>query len=186
MSPLDNDTSVIAKLYREVSSSLEVAAQSERVLRMSWLQEMETAFGKNVIKSSLLSTLDGARTSAIDAGVAQNTGSALANALDQIRPTQFDAALAAAREIAECESALDALPNYGRGNRPAVDAGTALRISAEKFLDAIDRNMEVFTADQNASGDDVPTSIASIEQSLNDIAQNLGALNKREEANNAS
>jgi energy-coupling factor transporter ATP-binding protein EcfA2 len=186
MSPLDNDATVIAKLYREVSSSLEVAAQSERVLRISWLKEMETAFGKEVCKSSLLSIIDAARTSATDAGVAQNTGSALANALDQIRPTQFDAALAAAREIAECENALDALPNYGRGNRPAVDAGIALRVAAEKFLDAVDRNMEVFAADQNASSGDVPTNIASIEQSLSDIAQDLGSLQKREEATNAS
>jgi Cdc6-like AAA superfamily ATPase len=185
-SPLDNDASLIAKLYRETSLAIENAAQSERALRLSWLQEMETSFGQDVTKSALVNTLEKARTSALDAGVAQNTGNALATALEQIKPTQFDTALAAAREITNCENALDALPNFGRGSRPAAEAGSALRLATERFLDTIDRNMEVFTEDQKAAGGELQISITSIEQSLKEIAQDLGAFQTRGGVTNAS
>lgn len=187
MMPPESDTSNIAKLYREVANGLESATLAERTLRVKWLDDMEGAFGKSATRSSIVSGLDAARQAASEAGIpAQNTGTALVEALDRFKSTLFDAALAAAREIAQCDNALDALPNYGRGNRNAVEASTMLRGAAEKFLDAIDRSMEVFTADQIASGGDVPASIASIEASLGEISTTLELLRNREVATNAS
>ena len=187
MLPPERDNGTIAKLYGEVATGLEGAAVAERTLRIKWLEEMEGAFGKSANRAAIVTALDAARQSAVAAGIpAQNTGTLLAEALDRFKLTQFDAAITAAREIAECDNALDALPNYGRGNRNAVEAGAILRGAAERFLDAIDRSVEVISADRIASGGDVAANIEAIELALDDISINLEILKNWGVAKNAS
>lgn len=187
MVPPEGDAAPVAKLYSEVVNGLGSATLAERTLRVKWIQDMETSFGKSANRASIIGALDAARQASTTAGIsAQNTGAVLAEALDRFRSTQFDAALAAARDIAQCDAALDALPNYGRGNRNAVEASISLNAAAEKFLDAIDRSLESYSADHIASGGDVPQSIQLIEDSLEEISSDLTVLQNREVSTNAS
>ena len=71
-------------------------------------------------------------------------------------------------------------------NRNAVDASVALRGAADKFLDAIDKSLETYGADHNASGGDVPQSIKMIDDSMAEISSDLKILQRREGSTIAS
>jgi Cdc6-like AAA superfamily ATPase len=182
LEPPENDLGPVAKLYREVRTGLESATEAERAVRLSWIADMDAAFGADANRASIVSALEAARQAAVNAGVAtQNVSTPFAEALDQFRSTQFDAAVAAARELAQSDTALATLPNYGRGNRNAVDAGTLLRSATEKFFEAVERSLEAYGQDQNAGINDVEQSMKSIDKSLEDIVADLKILKQRKE-----
>lgn len=187
MFPPEDDDLRIARLYREVAKGLESATIAERTLRLKWLEEMEGAFGKDSTRSSIVAALDSARQAALNAAIpTQNAGTVLSEALDRFKSTHFDAAIAAAREIAQFDNALDSLPNYSRGNRNAVEASTSLQSAAEKFLESVDRSVDVFIVNQEASGEDVQASIKSIETSLEELSTSLEKLQNQEMTPHAS
>ena len=187
LQPPDNEVSPAAKLYREFATGLASAAEAERTIRSRWIADMEAAFGVGGTRASIVNALDSARLAALNAAVAtQNLSSPLGEALEKFKITQYDATVVAARELAQSDTALAALPNYGRGYRNAVEAGSSLRSAAEKFLDAVDRNLEAFGNDQSTSTSDVEEIMKSIDQSLSDIAADLKALRQGQEAVHAS
>ena len=168
---------MLAKLYREVAEALPAAATAERSQRLKWLQEMQEAFGESASRGSIVSALGAALKAALEAGVgAQNSSRPLQEALDMFQSVQFDATVAAVRAIAGEEDPLASLPDYGRGRANAVSAGTTLRVSAQLFLDAVERNLQSFGDDQNSRAGEVSKRIAEMEAALGNIVGDLAAM----------
>jgi hypothetical protein len=97
-------------------------------------------------------------------------------ALDVFQSVQFDATVAAVRALAGEEDPVASLPDYGRGRANAVSAGTALRIGAEQFLDAVERNLQSFGDDQNSRTGEVAKRIAELDEALGNIVGDLVAM----------
>jgi Cdc6-like AAA superfamily ATPase len=177
LKPSDGDTSPLAKLYREVAEALPTAAAAERSQRQQWLQEMEKAFGEGVARAGIVSTLSVALKAALEAGIgAQNTARPLQEALEVFQTVQFDATVGAVRALSGEEDPVASLPDYGRGRANAVSAGTALRIAAEQFLVAVERNLQNFGDDQNARTGEVSRNMTEIDQALVGIVDDLAAM----------
>ena len=177
LTPPEGDADNLAKLYREVVDTLPGAAAAERSQRLQWLQEMLVAFGEGATRASIVSTLSGARQAALEAGInAQNSARPLQEALEAFQAVQFDATIGAARMLTGTEDAVAALPEYGRGRANAVAAGTALRLATEKFLDAVERDLQSFGDDQEARTGEVAKQLAALDEALGDIVGDLAAM----------
>nr|WP_280960185.1 protein DpdH [Aquabacterium lacunae] len=183
MTPPEGDSDMLAKLYREVGGLLPEAAAAERSKRLEWLDEMLTAFGADATRASIVATLGNARQAALDAGIsAQNSSRQLQDALEAFQSVLFDATVNAARTLLETEDAVASLPEYGRGRANAVAAGTALRVAAERFLDAVESDLQAFGTDQDASTGGLAGHLASIDKSLASIVDDLAAMEARNAA----
>jgi len=177
LKPPEGDTGTLAKLYREVAEALPAAASAERSQRLRWLQEMHEAFGESASRGSIVSTLGAALKAALDAGVgAQNSTRPLQEALDVFQSVQFDATVMAVRALAGEDDPLASLPDYGRGRANAVSAATAIRIGAEQFLDAVERNLQSFGDDQTSRTSEVAKRIAELDEALGNIVGDLAAM----------
>ena len=177
MQPPEGDSSMLAKLYREVVDTLPEAAAAERTHRLQWLQQMLEAFGKDATRASIVSTLSSARQAALEAGInAQNSARPLQDALETFQGVQFDATVGAARQLIDTVDPLEALPEYGRGRANAVAAGTALRVAAEKFLDAVERDLKSFGEDQEARTGEVVKQLGTLNSALGGIIDDLAAM----------
>jgi len=177
LKPPEGDTGMLAKLYREVVEALPAAAAAERSQRLKWLQEMQEAFGESASRSSIVSTLSAALKAALDAGVgAQNSTRPLQEALDVFQSVQFDATVVAVRALAVEEDPLASLPEYGRGRANAVSAGTAIRVGAEQFLDAVERNLQSFGDDQTSRTSEVAKRMAELDEALGNIVGDLAGM----------
>ncbi|TNC74347.1 protein DpdH [Rubellimicrobium roseum] len=176
LDPGDN-VDKVATLYREVAMNLSAAVVAERDVRLTWLADMEAAFGSSTPRAAIIAALDDARQQTFDAGIStENTRRALVEALDRFKTTQYDDAIAAARQLARLEDPVAALPQFGRGRANAVEAGTALRQVATQFLDAVERNLEQDGVGQSAGAADVARSLESLEKDLGAIVEDLTAL----------
>ena len=183
LKPPDGNTSMLAKVYREAAEALPTAAATERNERLNWLEEMQKSFGKNATRAAIVLSLDSALAETVQSGVgAQNTSQGLQDALDGFRTVHFDATVAAVNALAEGDDPLALLPDYGRGQEHAVSAGRRLRDAAERFLNAVEDNIQSYSADQNSSAGAVSKSISTLETSLGDLIDDLGAM----EANHAA
>ena len=177
LKPPEGDTGSLAKLYREVAEALPVAASAEKSHRLRWLQEMQEAFGEGASRSSIVSSLRAAINAALEAGVgAQNNTRPLQEALDLFQSVQFDATVMAVRALAGEDDPLVSLPEYGRGRANAVSAGTELRICAEQFLDAVERNLQSFGDDQTSRTSGLAKRIVELDEALENIVGDLAAM----------
>jgi hypothetical protein len=70
--PLDDKGAPIAsgKLYVAIASDLAEATQAEFTLRQTWLEQIETAFGAEVTKASIINVFSDLRDRAKEAGLA--------------------------------------------------------------------------------------------------------------------
>lgn len=177
MKPPEGDLSTLAKLYREVAEALPTAAAAERSQRLQWLQEMQKAFGEGATRAEIAATLSASVKAALDAGVGtQNSARPLQEALDAFQGVQFDATVVAVRALAKEQDPVASLPDYGRGRANAVLAGTTLRVSAEQFLDAVERNLQSFAEDQSSRAGEVAKRIAELDEALTSIVDDLAAM----------
>jgi hypothetical protein len=177
LKPPTGDASMLAKLYSEVADGLPAAATAERSERLKWLQEMQEAFGEGSSRGSIVSALGAALKAALEAGVgAQNSTRPLQEALDAFQGVQFDATVLAVRALVDVSDPLASLPDYGRGRVNAVSAGSTLRVSAQQFLDAVERNLQSFGDDQSSRTGEVSKRIADLDEALGSIVEDLAAM----------
>lgn len=177
LKPPEDDTGMLAKLYREVVETLPGATVAERLHRIEWLQEMQIAFGNDATRASIVSALTSARQAVLEAGTgAQNSSRPLQDALDAFQTVHFDATVGAARTLLETEDAVAVLPEYGRGRANAVSAGTALRMAAERFLDSVELDLQSFSGDQDARAGEAARDIAILDEALGNIVSDLAAM----------
>ncbi|WP_186189903.1 protein DpdH [Burkholderia gladioli] len=177
LKPPEDDTSLLASLYREIAETLPGAAGAERSQRLQWLEEMLRSFGDGATRATIVATLTTARQAVLDAGIpAQNSSRPLQDALDAFQTVQFDASISAARMLLETEDAVAVLPEYGRGRANAVTAGTALRLAAEKFLDSVERDLQSFGDDQDARTSEAAKNMATLDEALGNIVNDLAAM----------
>ena len=177
LKPPEDDTGMLAKLYREVVETLPAATVAERSQRIEWLQEMQIAFGNDATRASIVSALTSARQAVLEAGIgAQNSSRPLQDALDAFQTVHFDATVSAARTLLETEDAVALLPEYGRGRANAVTAGTALRMAAERFLDSVERDLQSFGGDQDARAGEAARHLAILDEALGNIVSDLAAM----------
>jgi hypothetical protein len=57
-----------------------------------------------------------------------------------------------------------------------VSAGTAIRVGAEQFLDAVERNLQSFGDDQTSRTSEVAKRIAELDESLGNIVGDLAGM----------
>lgn len=177
LKPPEGDTSTLATLYREVAEALPAAAAAEQSQRLQWLQEMQKAFGEGATRAGIVTTLRSALKATLDAGVgAQNSATPLQEALDVFQSVQFDATVVAVRALANEEDPVASLPDYGRGRANAVSASTTLRISTERFVEAVERNLQSYSDDQNSRTGEVEKRIAELDIALTSIVGDLAAM----------
>jgi hypothetical protein len=170
------DYAVLSKLYSEAKSSLEAAVLAERTYRLSWLKEMDEAFGGSSTKANILTSVRNLKEIASENGLAGGgNANAFASAIDTFAGVQFEDAIAAARGLAEIEGT-ECLPHLGRGRRAAVTAGRDLKRTAESFLQSVETNLQSFVAQFRAENDKVENSISSAEASLIAIETSLSNL----------
>jgi hypothetical protein len=168
--PPDSDRGELANLYRQTKSVLEGAAAAEMSDRQRWLGEMESAFGSGATRSMIVTALAEAQRVALEAGIgSNNTSKALSDALERFRNVNFDDSLSAARNLANYQDGLTALPHFGRGRRNGVEAGTALAKATEAFLDAVDQNLEVNGQSHDAKYGALANSMVTINSALEAI-----------------
>ena len=178
--PPESDQSEVAKLYREIQTDLATAATDEMEIRQKWLTEMESTFGPDANRATIIKALDGARQVALNAGVgSNNTSKALNEALERFSMAKFDDSLSAARILVKQDNELAALPHLGRGRRNAVEAGTLLANTAKTFLDAVDQNLEAYGQDHSAKTNTLATSLTQIDVALQSIETDLIEMSKR-------
>lgn len=184
LEPPEDDRSDVAKLYREIQAALAPAAAAEMAVRQQWLSQMEAAFGPDAVRSTIATTLDGARQAALEAGIgSNNTSKALLEAIERFRGANFDDSILAARTLVKQDDGLAALPHFGRGRRNAVEAGTALAIAAEAFLDAVDQNLAAYGQSHGAKNDALANSLSRIDAALQTIEADLIEMSTRGEEN---
>lgn len=175
--PPESDSQEPAKLYREIKAALGAAAEAEMAVRRAWLETMKAAFGAAPARAEIIAVLDAARVAVADAGIGtSNTGRNLADALDRFRGVQFDDSVAAARALANEGDAVAALAHFGRGRRGAVEAGTALAVTAQAFLDTVDQNIDAIGLSLDAKHQAVAASLEQIDTSLATLEAELAAL----------
>jgi hypothetical protein len=147
------------------------------IVRQSWLDAMEAAFGVTSNRASILNSLDAAVQAVADAGIGtNNTARLLKEELERFRSVQFDDSVLAARALAKEPDAIAALPQFGRGRRSAVEAGTALAAAAQAFLDAVDENIGANSQSLDAKHGAVAASLDQIDTSLTAIEADLIAM----------
>ena len=177
LQPPEDDAREPAKTYREIRDAIGKAAASEMAFRVSWLEDMEAAFGEDATRASILEALEAARLAVAEAGIGtSNTGRRLADALDRFRSVQFDDSVSAARALGKESDAIAALPQFGRGRRGAVEAGIALVEVAQTFLDIVDQNLGANSQSLGAKHSALATSLEKINSSLSAIEADLLAL----------
>jgi hypothetical protein len=175
------DYAVLSKLYSDAKSSLGPAVLAERTFRLSWLKEMDEAFGGAQTKASILSSVRNLKEIASENGLAGGgNANAFASAIDTFASVQFDDAIAAARGLAEIDGT-ECLPHLGRGRRAAVTAGRDLKRTAEAFLQSVETNLQSFITQFRAENDKVEDSISSAEASLIAIETSLADLSPPDE-----
>ena len=184
LKPPEDDRSDVAKLYREIQAALAPAATAEMAVRQQWLSQMESAFGLDAVRSTIATTLDGARQAALEAGIgSNNTSKALLEAMERFRGANFDDSMSAARILAKQEDGLAALPHFGRGRRNAVEAGIELEIAAKAFLDAVDQNLAAYGQSHGAKNSALANSLSRIDAALQTLEADLIEMSTRGEDN---
>jgi Cdc6-like AAA superfamily ATPase len=174
LQPPEDDRREPAKTYREVRGAIEGAATSEFDFRLSWLENMETEFGTDATRASVLSELTAAYDAVTEAGIGtSNTGRRLVEALDRFNSVQFDDSLLAARALRQESVAIAALPHFGRGRRGAVEAGSALVEVAKDFLHTVEQNLGSNNQSLEAKHSALDTSLKKIDLSLSAIEADL-------------
>jgi hypothetical protein len=177
LQPPEGDTQEPAKLYRDIRDALPAAASSEMAVRKSWLGAMEDAFGANATRAGIVTALDAAQKSVVDAGIGTSTtGRVLTEALERFKTVYFDDSLAAARALGSEGDAVAALPHFGRGRRGAVDAGTTLVAVAQAFLDTVENNIGATSQTLDAKHGAVAASLDQIDTALAVIEADLIAM----------
>lgn len=175
------DYADLSKLYSDAKSSLEAAVLAERTLRLSWLKEMDEAFGSSQTKASILTSVRNLKEIASENGLAGGgNANAFASAIDTFAGVQFEDAIAATRGLAEIDGT-ECLPHLGRGRRAAVTAGRDLKRTAVAFLQSVETNLQSFVAQSRAENDKVEDSISSAEGSLIAIETSLSDLSAPDE-----
>ena len=171
------DYAMLAKLYGEVQRDLEKAVEAECEARLTWLREMEEAFGPDATRATIIASLTDLRELAKNAGVAGGGNiNVLGDAIEQLKSVNFDDALNAVRGFAKQDKPLAALPQLGRGRRNAVEAGSALKKAAIAFLDNVDQNLTTYATEVGSTQSVLRDSIKKIDVSLNQICSNLSAM----------
>jgi len=146
-------------------------------VRKAWLEAMETAFGATATRAAIVTALDAARQAVADVGIGtSNTGPILADALERFKTAYFDGSLSASRALAGEGDAIAALPHFGRGQRIAVDAGTALVAATQAFLDTVDSNIGANSQSLDAKHGAVAASLDQIDAALTAIEADLTAM----------
>ncbi|MEY9697540.1 hypothetical protein ABIE71_000283 [Bradyrhizobium diazoefficiens] len=170
------DYAVLAKLYSETKSSLEAAVLAERAVRLSWLREMDEAFGASQPRSKILESVRNLKEIASANGLAGGgNANAFAAAIETFGSVQFEDAIAAARALIDVEGT-ECIPLLGRGRRAAVIAGRDLKKATETFLQSVETNLQSFVGRFRAENDRIEDSIRLAEDSLIAIDASLANL----------
>jgi hypothetical protein len=175
------DYAVLTKLYSETKSSLEGGVFAERAVRLSWLQEMDEAFGPSQTRAKILENVSNLKELASANGLAGGgNANAFAAAIETFGSVQFEDAIAAARALIGVEGT-ECIPLLGRGRRAAVIAGRDLKKATETFLQSVETNLQSFVGRFRAENDKIEDSIRSAEDSLIAIDASLANLKAPDE-----
>lgn len=177
LSPPSEDLSDVAKLYREMSVTLPIAASAEWQLRRQWLTEMDNAFGESATRAGIVASLTAAAQAVAQAGLnTRGTSQALADAIESFKTVQFDDSVTACRALAKIEDPVTALAYLGRGRRAGVEGGTRLRKAAEAYLDSVDENLGAYGDEHRAKHEAISDSVKEIDMALSGIEAALAGL----------
>lgn len=187
LEPPGEDTSDVAKLYREAQGVLASAASAEMAIRRQWVLDVETSFGQDASRAVIAATLSDACQAAQSAGIGSgNSSRLLLEVLERFRGVQFDDSLAAARMLLKQEDAVAALPHFGRGRRSAVEAATTLAGVATAFLDNVDQNLTAYGQSHEAKYGAIATSVSRIDTALEAIEADLVQMSQSPGSANAA
>lgn len=166
----------VAQLYRDVAASLPPAADAERLARLAWLDEMETAFGTEPKRAAIVNSVRSVRERVGDVGMGGAASKLLEEALDTFATRQFDDAVFGARELRAEADPIACLPAFARAREGAVDAGRELARRLKTFLADAERNLSLWEAQDGARFAALAQSQEVIRTALNSIADDLAYL----------
>jgi len=165
-----------AELYKKTAGALEAAATTECAARLTWLNEMEAAFGPEAKRSTILAEFSALRAAFGDAGLAGPAAEPLDEALKSLGNVYFDDALAAARGLRDAEDPLRMLPAFARARASAVQHGRSVIEAATAFLSQAESRLDEQANKYAAQGEAVQADIEAIEAALDSIVQTLRML----------
>lgn len=166
----------VAKLYAEIATGLPVAAATERNARLTWLDEMETAFGPDLKRAAIIESVRSVREAVAAIGIGGSASTALQAALDAFTTRQFDDAIFGARELRNEEDPVARLPAFARAREGAVVAGRDLARKLQAFLDDAERSLAIREQEDGAKYAALAQSQQAIGTALQSISGDLAYL----------
>lgn len=163
----------VAQTYRDIAASLPLAANAERLARLTWLDEMERAFGPEPKRAAIVNSVRSVRERVGDVGMGGAASSRLEEALDVFASRQFDDAIFGARELRDEADPLASLPAFARAREGAVTAGRELARRLETFLTEAERNLALREQEDGARYAALAQSQDAIRTALISIADDL-------------
>ena len=166
----------VAKLYAVIAGSLTEAATAERSVRLVWLDEMETMFGAEPKRASIVESVKSVREAVGASGIGGGASANLQAALEIFSSRQFDDAIFGARELRAETDPVASLPSYARAREGAVGAGRDLGRRLQAFLADAERSLSLREQEDSARYSALAQSQEKIKTALQSIADDLAYL----------
>lgn len=166
----------VAKLYAEIAEGLSDAAAAERAARITWLDEMEAAFGPELKRAAIVENVRSVREAVGAIGIGGAASATLQAALDTFAGRQFDDAIFGARELRNEADPVARLPAFARAREGAVAAGRDLARRLQAFLADAERSLALREHEDGAKYAALAQSQETIRTALQSIADDLAYL----------
>lgn len=163
----------IARIYLAVSAELTEAATAERSARLAWLEEMETAFGPEPKRATIVESLRAVRNAVGAVGIGGAASMQLQTALENFANRQFDDAIFGARSLRSVDDPLANLPAYARARGGAVEAARELVRRVRAFLSDAERAISSREREDSVRYAALAQSQEAIQYALQSIADDL-------------
>lgn len=162
-----------ATVYRKTKDALEAACSEERAARLQWLDEMETAFGAESKRATILTSLRETREALVTEGLAGKGTARLDDALNTFSSVLYDDAVQSARTLKASSDALASLPHYARARSGALVGGRDLAAAAQAFLTQGQAQLADQANRLSSEDERVLRDIETIESALASIVESL-------------
>jgi hypothetical protein len=163
----------ISKDYERIARDLRPALEQERRLRVTWLEEIEAAFGEEENRQTILNAVTALLDKAVQAGVPTRR-TALENAKAAFAGVQFADAVRATRTLRTAEVPESELAAFARGRIDAMSASRSLVKAWGDFIQEAGAEVAARSFEHGVAA--LEAELARLNQTLSGLVEQLGTL----------
>jgi hypothetical protein len=163
----------ISKDYERIARDLRPALEQERRLRVAWLEEIETAFGEEENRQTILNAVTALLDKAVQAGVPTRR-TALENAKAAFAGVQFADAVRATRTLRTAEVPESELAAFARGRLDAMSASRSLVKAWTDFIQEAGAEVAARSDEHGVAA--LEGELTRLNQTLSGLVEQLGTL----------